>query len=118
MTGFASARFIRTTDVHARGAPVIGDQRNRPAPARASLLAVTVSCRAYARTKHKLFARRSCSTVEHAAARSAGDATTLAKQRALERATLVRWRENRNVIPRGACSASDVAIEIRTAAAS
>jgi hypothetical protein len=40
--------------------------------------------------------------VEHAAARSAGDATTLAEQRPLEMATFVRFRENKNVMPCGA----------------
>lgn len=62
--------------------------RKRSTIPTATLPAVRACCLAHARTKHRPLARPNCSTVEHAAARSTCDATTLAKQRPLEMATL------------------------------
>jgi hypothetical protein len=56
--------------------------------------------------------------VEHDVSKSLGDATMTARQRAREIATFSRLREYRNSICRVRSSPEDVAIEIRTMAAS
>jgi hypothetical protein len=73
---------------------------------------------AYARAQHSALTSRICSTVEQGAASNSGLAKMTARQRAREIATLSRLRLKRNSRLRGMSSAEDVAIEIRTIAAS
>jgi hypothetical protein len=73
---------------------------------------------AIALAQHKALTSRICSTLEHGVSRSRGLAKITARQRARETATFKRFRLNRNSMLRGMSSAEDVAIEIRTTAAS